>query len=66
MAYFLNKIVPLDLAEKYYFQRHSSAWVLVGLPNIEIQVMRIRGVPIGAGVQLPAHVVNLDCQGGKF
>ena len=69
MTDFFDMILSLNLAEKYYFQRPSSGWVLVGVPNVEIRVMRIRGVPnvgvmsirgvpIGAGVQLPAHIKN--------
>ena len=55
-----NKILSLDLGEKYYFQRPSSEWVVAGLPNLEINIMRIRGVPIGAGIQLPNHVMTRD------
>ena len=40
----------------YYMQRPSSGWVLAGLPNVDIQVMRMPGIPIGAGVQLPGHI----------
>ena len=58
MTAFLHKILSLDLSEKYYFQRPSSGWILAGLPNIEIRIMRIRGVPIGAGIQLPAYITN--------
>ena len=48
--------MSLDLDKKYYFQQLSSGWVLAGLPNLEIKIMRMRGVPIGAGIQLPNHV----------
>ena len=58
MTDFFNKILSLDLSEKYYFQRPSSGWILAGLPNIEIRIMRIRGVPIGAGIQLPAYITK--------
>ena len=58
MTDLFDKILSLNLTEKYYFQRPSSGWVLVGLPNMEIRVMRIRDVPIGEGVQLPAHTKN--------
>ena len=37
-------------------QRPSSGWVLAGLPNVEVQVMRVPGIRIGAGVQLPDHI----------
>ena len=47
MTDFFDRILSLNLTEKYYLQRPSSGWVLVGLPNMEIRVMRIRGVPIG-------------------
>ena len=56
MVDFFKKILSLDLADKYYFQRPSSGWILAGLPNLEIKIMRIRGVPIGAGIQLPPQV----------
>ena len=56
MMNFFNKIVSLDIMNRYYFQRPSSGWVLAGLPNIEIKIMRIPNVPIGAGVELPAHI----------
>ena len=56
MTDFFDRILSLNLTEKYYFQRPSSGWVLVGLPNMEIRVMRIRDVPIGAGVPLPAYI----------
>ena len=58
MTTFFNKILSLQLTDKYYLQRPSSGWILAGLPNLEIQVMRLRGVPIGAGVQLPTHIKN--------
>ena len=58
MTTFFDKILSLQLTDKYYFQRPSSGWVLAGLPNLEIRVMRLRNVPIGSGVQLPAHVKN--------
>ena len=51
-----NKIVSLDLANTYYMQRPSSGWVLARLPNVEIQIMRMPGIRIGAGVQLPDHI----------
>ena len=56
MTAFFNKIFHLDLVTIYYMQRPSSGWVLVGLPNVEIQVMRMPGIPIGVGVQLPDHI----------
>ena len=58
MTTFFNKILSLQLTDKYYLQRPSSGWTLAGLPNLKIRVMRLRGVPIGAGVQLPAHIKN--------
>ena len=56
MTDFFNRILSLDLGEKYYFQRPSSGWVLVGLPNVEIRLIRILGMVIGAGIQLPDHI----------
>ena len=58
MTNFFKKILSFDLADKYYFQRPSSGWILAGLPNLEIKIMRIRGVPIGAGIQLPSDVIR--------
>ena len=51
-----NKIVSLDLGETYYLRRPTSGWVLAGLPNIQIRVMRMHDIPIGAGVTLPLHI----------
>ena len=56
MTDFFDRIFSLNLDEKYYFQRPSSGWVLVGLFNVEMQVTRKGSVPIGAGVQLPARI----------
>ena len=36
--HFFDRILSLNLTEKYYFQRPSSGWVLVGLPHMEIRV----------------------------
>ena len=58
MTTFFNRILSLQLTDKYYFQRPSSGWILAGLPYLEIQVMRLRGVPIGVGIQLPLHIKN--------
>ena len=38
---FFNKILAIDLAENYYFKRPNSRWILAGLPNIEIKIMRL-------------------------
>ena len=53
-----DKILRLDLADNYYMKRPSSSWVLVSLPNIEIQVFRLKGVPIGGAVILPDYIKN--------
>ena len=58
MTDLFDRILSVDLAEKYYFQRPSSGFILVGLPNVEIRIMRIRGVPIGASIQLPTYIKN--------
>ena len=56
---FYEKIKNLNIAEKYFYQRPSSSWVLAGVPSIEIKVYRIRSIPIGAGVvTLPKHIRN--------
>ena len=56
MTAFFERIVRLDLGETYNLRRPTSGWVLAGLPNIQIRVMRMRDVPIGAGVTLPPHI----------
>ena len=56
MTDFFNKIVSLDIAHKYYCNRYASGWVIAGFPNLEIKIMRIHGVPIGAGVELPGYI----------
>ena len=56
MTDFFNKIFSLDLLNNYYLKRPSSGWVLAGLPNVEIRIYRMRRVPIGTGVELPAYV----------
>ena len=53
---FFEKIVSLDLGETYYLRRPTSGWVLAGLPNIQIRVMRMNDIPIGTGIALPAHI----------
>ena len=59
MVDFFTKIKNLNIAEKYFYQRPSSSWVLAGVPNIEIKIYRIRSTPIGAGiVDLPKHIRN--------
>ena len=58
MADSFRKNISLDLADKIYFLRPSSEWILAGLPIIEIRIMRLKGVPIGSGVQLPVHIKN--------
>ena len=47
MQSFFDKIVSLDILQTYYFTRPSSGWILAGLPNVEVKIMRIIGVPIG-------------------
>ena len=51
-----DKIVSLDLGETYYLRRPTSGWVLAGLPNIQIRIMRMPDIPIGAGVTLPSYI----------
>ena len=56
MTDFFNKIISLDLTNSYYLKRPSSSWVIAGLPNIEIRIFRLEGVPIGSGVVLPDYI----------
>ncbi len=56
MTDFFNKIVGLDIANRYYMLRPSSGWVLAGLPNIETRIYRFHNIPIGAGTILPPHI----------
>ena len=53
------KIKNFDVAEKYFYQRPSSSWVLAGVPNVEIKIYRIRSILIGAGiVTLTKYITN--------
>ena len=56
MTDFYNEIVSLDIANTYYLNSPTSGWILAGLPNVEIRVYRMRGIPIGPGVELPECV----------
>ena len=40
-------IVDLDLINNYYLKKPSSGWVLVGLPNLEINTYCIPGFVLG-------------------
>ena len=53
---FFSKIAQMDLADSYYLLRPSSGWVLAGLPNVQIRIMRMHDIPIGAGLVLPPHI----------
>ena len=37
-------------------KRPSPSWVIAGLPNIEIRIFRLEGVPIGSVVVLPDYI----------
>ena len=56
MTNFFNKILILDLPNRYYMQRPSSGWVLAGVPNMEIRIYRFHNILIGAGVDLPVYI----------
>ena len=59
MEKFFEKIKDLNIAEKYFYQRPTSSWVIAGVPNVEIKMYRIRSIPIGTGfVTLPKHIRN--------
>ena len=49
MTDFYDKILALDLANTYYMNRPASGGILTGFPNVFIKIMRIPGIPIGAG-----------------
>ena len=53
---FFNRIASLDLAESYYLRRPASGWVLAGLPNVQIRIMRMRDIPIGSSLILPSYI----------
>ena len=56
MTTFSNKIVSLDIGNNYYLKRPNSGWIVASLPNVEVSVYRLKGVPIGAGVELTEYV----------
>ena len=59
MEKFFEKIKDKNIAEKYFYQRPSSPWVIVGVPNVEIKIYRLRSVPIGVGIViLPKFLKN--------
>ena len=59
MEFFFEKIKNLNIAEKYFYERPSSAWVLAGAPNVEIKIYRLLSIPIGSGIViLPKHISN--------
>ena len=56
MIDFYKKIVFLDILDNYYLKWPSSGYVLGRLPNVEMRVYRMRGIPIGTSVELPEYV----------
>ena len=58
MLDFFDKILSLDLINTYYMKRPSSGWILAGLPNIEVRIYRLKGIPIGTGVRLPDYLTH--------
>ena len=56
---FFDKIKDLNLAERFFFQRPNSSWVLAGVPNVEIRIFRLPRVQIGASeIVLPDYIKN--------
>ncbi len=60
MDNFFQKILDINIKNRYYCQRPGSGWILAAMPNVEIKIMRLRGIPIGTGegVELPAFIKN--------
>ena len=54
---FYQKIVDLDLVNNYYLKKPNSAWIVAGLPNMEILIYPLKGIPIGSG-ELPEYIKN--------
>ena len=44
---FLKKVIDLDLQTTYFLRKPSSAFVLAGLTNVEIEITPLKDVPIG-------------------
>ena len=44
---FMKKVIDLDLQTTYFLRKPSSAFVLAGLTNVEIEITPLRDVPIG-------------------
>ena len=54
MTELFEKIRRINLAQNFFYQRPNSSWVLAGVPNIQIKIYRIPGIPIGTGIlELP-------------
>ena len=43
----MKHIIELDLTSSYYMKRPSSGWTLAGIPNVEIKIFYLSGVPLG-------------------
>ena len=43
----MKHIIDLDLKTNYYMKRPSSGWMLVGMPNLELKIFYLNGVPLG-------------------
>ncbi len=37
----MNHLISLDLTTNYYFKRPSSAWIMAGLTNVEVQIFNL-------------------------
>ena len=56
---FVEKVFALDLANNYYLQRPSSAWILAALTNIQMCIYTLKDVPIGRPpIDLPDYIRN--------
>ena len=40
-------IVDLDLINNYYLKKPSSSWILIGLPNLKVNVYLMKGTLLG-------------------
>ena len=64
MTELFEKIRNINLAQNFYYQRPNSSWILAGVPNIQIKIYRIPGIPIGTGIiELPDFLKKITLSG---
>ncbi len=56
-----DRILNIDLDHFFNLSRPGSGWRVVGVPNVQITIIRYKSTPIGGATTLPAHVKNKRC-----